>query len=155
MCTRGMHAVGMIIRRPRSSDKTAKQAAAAMGALAVPMTTTLQSALERLAQRWRCGTERAAQRILVMSLTGWKPHYAELIDQLSRFVPGHDDPFQRTCLMLRNHFDKAEVELGEAVRECDRIAWLETLLESLTERRKEGESAVLAELLADGVVLEE
>jgi len=124
----------------------------APGFLQVPVAPSLSTAIEKIAQRWRCPTERAAERLLLLALTGWKLQYADLLDRLSRYVPGHDDRFRRTCMMLRFHFDKAEIEMGEAIRECDRVAWLETMLETLKDRKAEGEAARLADLLADGAV---
>lgn len=114
------------------------------------MNPQIESALERLGQRWGCTKERATHRVLVLSLTGWSTRYADLIERLSRFVPSKEDPVRRTCYMLRHHFDKTEVELGEAVRECDRVAWLETLFDTLKDRAENGDRAMLLDLLADG-----
>jgi hypothetical protein len=121
------------------------------GGLVVGLTSSLRAALDHIGDRWRCGPERAAQRIIVVALTGWKLRDAEVLERLSAFVPG-EDPFRRTCFLLRNHFDAAEVELGEGFRDCDRLAWLETLLDTLKERRGRGERAVLADLLAQGAI---
>ncbi|MHC4949090.1 MAG: hypothetical protein ACYTG1_12680 [Planctomycetota bacterium] len=132
-------------RRNRKPDAVAL----ALGVVQVPVTPNIRSVIERLGQRWRCSTEIAAQRIIVMSLTGWPVRYADLLGALSRFVPGQDDPFRRTCQLLCSHFDTAEVQLGEAVKECDRVAWLETLLETLKERKMDGDRAVLSDVLAD------
>jgi hypothetical protein len=121
------------------------------GGLVVTLTPSLRAALDHIGDRWRCGPERAAQRIIVLALTGWKLRDAELLERLSAFVPG-EDAFRRTCFLLRNHFDAAEVELGEGFKECDRIAWLETLRDTLKERQGRRERAILTDLLASGAL---
>ena len=122
------------------------------GHLQVPLTPPMQSVLAKLGEGWQCGPERAAERILVLALTGWRPQSAHLLDRLSQFVPGQADPLRRTCVMLRNHFDATEIELGEAVSDSDRTAWLETLLQALQERRESRAPALLADLLATGAL---
>ena len=57
--------------------------------------------------------------------------------------------------MLRNHFVSTECELGEAVTDRDRAAWLEMLLETLRTLRAEQQQARLTELLADPAVCAE
>lgn len=136
-----------MLNRTRRSKSAA--ATAPGGVLAVSLPPNMRSILDQLGQRWRCGTDRAAERIIVLALTGWRPKYADILERLSLFVPGQENPLPRTCLMLRHHFDAAEVQLGEPVKECDREAWLETLLETLHERRKDGQPARLSDLLAD------
>lgn len=137
-----------MVRRQRAAAASSPAASNVL----INVTPTLLAALARLGERWRCGPETVAQRIIVLALTGWKPQHAELLEPLSGFVTEQEDPFASTCLMLRHHFDAAEVELGEAVRECDRVAWLGTLLETLRELWSSGEPARLSDLLADGAV---
>lgn len=122
-------------------------------ALTIAVDDAVRAVLDKLGTRWQCGPEIAAQRLIVLGLTGWRPGFAGVLDRLSWFVSGDGDPLRQTCLMLRHHFDKAELELGEPIKDTDRAAWLETLLDELKERRANGKPARLEDLLADGALL--
>lgn len=142
----------MMLTKVRERFFSAAASTPTAGVLRVPVNGPLTPIIDKLAARWRCGPEQAAQRLIVLALTGWTPEYSDVIDRLSRFVPGHEDPFRRTCLMLRYHFDMAEGGMGEPIRACDRRAWLDTLLDGLQERRAGKQRAMLADLLADGAL---
>ncbi len=110
----------------------------------------MQSAVQKLGEGWHCTAERAAERVLVLALSGWKPQDAVNFERLSHFVPGQDDPFRRACVMLRHHFEAPEQELGEPINDADRTVWMETLFQALQERREDGSPALLADLLSGG-----
>ena len=110
---------------------------------------TLWSAVEKVARRWGCSTDTAAQRVLVLALSGWKLKHEDLILEISRFVDPEESAFQRTCLLLRTWMSTWRAATGESLSDTDVSARLEMILDTLRDRDAAGESTDLAELLAD------
>lgn len=116
----------------------------AHGIFQVPASDLLWAALSKLSKTWACSVDTAAQRALILALTGWKLKFERRIAELSRFVGDPQDPFLRTCLLLRARFLQEE---GEPLSDGDLTASLEMLLEELRERHTDGGDARLTTLL--------
>jgi hypothetical protein len=109
---------------------------------------TLWSAIGKVARRWNCTTDSAAERVVVLAMSGWKLKHHDLILEISRFLAPPEGAFQRACLLLRTWMSTWRAATGETLSDSDVTARLEMILDTLRDRDAAGETTDLAELLA-------
>ncbi|MCZ6837294.1 MAG: hypothetical protein O7G85_16080 [Planctomycetota bacterium] len=119
------------------------------GPISVPISGTMRSAIVQIAIKWELTVEEASRRIMVMSLSGWKLKFSSYMTELSVFCSDQVDPFQSTCIVMRNWLVQHEKGMEEAFSDPDVLARLEMILDALQEKRSGGQKADLNEILAE------
>ena len=110
---------------------------------------TVYEAIVQIAKKWKCPVGEAARRIMILGLSGWKLKYGGFLSDLSVFSKDKIDPFQASCLTVRNWLIQHEHGMEEALNDPDVQARLEMILDALREKKKDGEKADLATILAE------
>ncbi len=110
---------------------------------------TVYSAIVQIAKKWKCPTGEASRRIMILSVTGWKLKFGGFLSELSVFSKDKIDPFQASCLTVRNWLIQHEHGMEETLSDPDVQARLEMILDALREKKKDGEKADLATILTE------
>jgi hypothetical protein len=119
------------------------------GPISVPISGTMKSAIVQIAIKWQLSVEESSRRIMVMALSGWKLKFAGYMTEIAAFSKDPCDPFQSTCLTMRNWLVQHEKGMEEALSDPDVLARLEMILDALQEKRSSGQKAELNEILAE------
>ena len=119
------------------------------GHIQISLNQTVHSSIEQIARKWKCPIGEAARRIMILSLSGWKLKFGGFLSSLSVFSRDKIDPFQSTCLTVRNWLIQHEHGMEEALSDPDVQARLEMILDALREKRKTGQKVDLATILAE------
>lgn len=106
-------------------------------------------AVVQVASKWDCPIDEASRRIMNMALSGWKLKYAGYLTALSEFCADRGQPFQTTCITMRNWLVMHEQGMEEDLSDLDLQARFEMILDALQEKKKHGEKADLAAILAE------
>lgn len=139
----------MLNLKSKSRRQESVPAPTPAGTIQLPVSDTVKSAIIQIATKWGISIEEAARRITVMALSGWKLKFAGYLTQLCDFSHDKVDPFQATCLTLRNWLVQHEKGMEEALSDPDVQARLEMILDTLREKRGDGEIADLNDILAE------
>ena len=119
------------------------------GLIQFSLNQTVYSSIEQIARKWKCPVGEAARRIMILSLSGWKLKFGGFLSALSVFSRDKSDPFQASCLTVRNWLIQHEHGMEEALSDPDVQARLEMILDALREKHRSGEKADLASILVE------
>lgn len=119
------------------------------GLIQFSMNKTVYSSIEQIARKWKCPVGEAARRIMILNLCGWKLKFGGFLSALSVFSRDKIDPFQASCLTVRNWLIQHEHGMEETLSDPDVQARLEMILDALREKHRAGEKANLAAILAE------
>lgn len=119
------------------------------GLIQISLNQTVHSSIERIARKWKCPIGEAARRLMILSLCGWKLKFGGFLSALSVYSRDKTDPFQASCLTVRNWLIQHEHGMEETLSDPDVQARLEMILDALREKRKRGVRVDLATILAE------